>query len=68
MERFQSVEARFIKNGRKKYRGTLTGGIFYTDYAFKVAAWCSGNSNTLVSNNVVALQRERLLLGWMTVC
>jgi len=31
-----------------------------------VAAWLIGN--TLVSINVVALHRARLVLGWVTVC
>jgi len=30
----------------------------------RVAAWCSGD--TLVSINVVALLRARLLFGWVT--
>jgi len=32
----------------------------------EMAAWLSGNA--LVSINIVALHRARLVLGWMTVC
>jgi len=36
-----------------------------TGYNLVVAAWLSGNA--LVSINVVALRRARLVLGWVTV-